>query len=73
VKRPVASDHKATDLRTTSVVCDGDGDGKSGYRVEVLYVRGSRGASRYNEYLASTTAAGARGRRRTSSPTRWAR
>jgi hypothetical protein len=51
VKRRVAPDHKATDVRTTSVVCDGDG--KSGNRVEVLYVRGSGGASRYNEYLAS--------------------
>jgi hypothetical protein len=51
VKRRVPPAPKATDLRTKSVICDGDG--KSGNRVEVLYVRGSGKASRYNEYLAS--------------------
>ncbi|MET7423470.1 RICIN domain-containing protein [Dactylosporangium sp. NPDC005555] len=34
-----------------SVVCDGDG--VSGNRVQVLYVRGSGNADRYNQYLAS--------------------
>src|SRR6185369_11500729 len=34
-----------------SVVCDGDG--QSGYRVQVLYVHGSSNADRYSQYLAS--------------------
>ncbi|HTJ33154.1 MAG TPA: ricin-type beta-trefoil lectin domain protein [Dactylosporangium sp.] len=34
-----------------SVVCDGDG--QSGYRVQVLYIHGSGNADRYSQYLAS--------------------
>src|SRR6185369_9821134 len=34
-----------------SVVCDGDG--QSGYRVQVLYIHASGNADRYSQYLAS--------------------
>jgi hypothetical protein len=51
VKRPVPPEYPAGGPRATSVVCDGDGT--SGYRVQVLYVRGRGKPSRYDEYLAS--------------------
>jgi hypothetical protein len=51
VKRPVPPEYPAGGPRATSVVCDGDGT--SGYRVQVLYVRGRGKPSRCDEYLAS--------------------
>jgi hypothetical protein len=55
VKRPVAPKYAGnTPLAKAvahNIVCDGNG--QSGYRVEVLYVHGSGNADRYNQYLAS--------------------
>ncbi|MFC4999085.1 ricin-type beta-trefoil lectin domain protein [Dactylosporangium cerinum] len=48
---PLPANLAAAGTAAAAVVCDGDG--QSGNRVQVLYVRGSGNADRYNQYLAS--------------------
>ncbi|MFB9180217.1 ricin-type beta-trefoil lectin domain protein [Dactylosporangium sucinum] len=51
VRRSVAPLSAAAAAAPLATVCDGDG--QSGYRVQVLYIRGASNADRYNQYLAS--------------------
>jgi len=55
VKQPVAPKYSANTTLAkalaSNIACDGNG--QSGYRVQVLYVHGSANADRYSQYLAS--------------------